>query len=341
MTGLFDQKQYDRLKQLLQPTSKVLIVSHINPDGDAVGASLGLALILKPYVHQVDVVMPNRFPDFLKWMYGASDVVTYNDEKEKVKVLVNGADIIFCLDFNNLARIDELGTLIAQAKAERVLIDHHLSPANEFSIQFSYIPASSTAELVYRIGVELTGSTRISREAAEALYCGIMTDTGSFSHSSSQPKLFHIVANLLECGIDKDKISSLVYDNFSAERMKLLGYTLCNKMTVVPQLHSAYIALSREELHRYSFKPGDTEGFVNYPLSINGVVLSIFLVESLDHIKVSLRSRGEFSVNDMARAHFNGGGHKNAAGGKLFCSLPDAVKLVESILPDYEKILVQ
>lgn len=342
MIQLFNQQLYDKLQQILKQTQRALIVSHINPDGDAIGSSLGLACLLKQHISQVDVVMPNHFPDFLRWMEGASDIRIYRQEAEKVERLVDEADVIFCLDFNNLERIEELGKYIAQSKAQRILIDHHLNPRqDEFDLMFSHIPASSTSELVYRISVAVSKATAIPKSAAEAIYCGIMTDTGSFAHSSSNPELFRIVANLLECGVDKDQISALVYDNFSADRMKLLGYSLNEKMVVLPQYRTSYISLSREELNSYSFCPGDTEGFVNYPLSIKNVMLSVFFVEAMNHIKVSIRTRGNFSANEFSASHFNGGGHKNAAGGKLFCSLSEAIQLLESILPSYEKALHQ
>lgn len=342
MTQLFNQQLYDKLQQVLKQAKRALIVSHINPDGDAIGSSLGLACLLRQHIAQVSVMMPNHFPDFLKWMEGAPNIVIYKQDAEKAKKLIDEADVIFCLDFNNLARIEELGKYIAQSKVCRVLIDHHLNPkADEFDLMFSHIPVSSTSELVYRISATINNSTAIPKAAAEALYCGIMTDTGSFAHSSSNPELFRIVANLLECGIDKDQISALVYDNFSANRMRLLGYSLNEKMVVLSKYRAAYISLSREELNNFSFCPGDTEGFVNYPLSIKDVVLSVFFVETMNHIKVSIRTRGNFSANELSTKHFNGGGHKNAAGGKLFCSLPEAIELLKSILPEYEQALRQ
>jgi phosphoesterase RecJ-like protein len=340
MTQLFNTHLYDKLQHVLKQAKRALIVSHTNPDGDAIGSSLGLACILKQHISQVNVAMPNHFPDFLKWMEGASTISIYKQDTEKVKRLVDEADVIFCLDFNSLARIEELGKYVAQSKAPRILIDHHLNPQEEeFYLIFSHIPASSTSELVYRISATINGNTIVPKAAAEAIYCGIMTDTGSFAHSSSNPELFRIVADLLECGIDKDQISALVYDNFSANRMRLLGYSLNKKMVVHPQYRTAYIYLSREELNSFSFSPGDTEGFVNHPLSIKDIVLSVFLVETMNHIKVSIRTRGDFSANELSAKHFNGGGHKNAAGGKLFCSLPEAVKILESILPEYEQVL--
>ena len=339
MTELFDKAKYDALEHFLTNTEHAVIVSHINPDGDAIGSSLGLACLLRQRVKKVSVVMPNRFPSFLEWIEGASDISIYSEAKNKATELIRSADLVFCLDFNHLNRIEELGLLIAETSAPRILIDHHLNPADEFSLQFSHVPISSTSELVYRISAAISNSTIIPKAAAEAIYCGIMTDTGSFAHSSSDPELFRIVANLLECGIDKDKISHRVYNNFTADRMKLLGYSLNEKMVVLPKYKTAYISLTQNELKQFNFQPGDTEGFVNLPLSIKGVILSIFLVESAGFVKLSIRTQGNFSANDLSNKYFNGGGHKNAAGGKLFCSITEAVEFVNSILPKYEKEL--
>lgn len=337
MTDIFSKDSYERLRRQLQGASSALIITHVNPDGDAIGSSLGLAPLLRKFVPHVQVVVPNRFPAFLGWMEGASDILVYADRKGEAEQLVEKADLIFCLDFNSLSRIDELGKLVEQSKAVRVLIDHHPDPKDEFDLSFSCVPASSTSELVYRITVALTGSTALPIGTAEAIYCGIMTDTSSFAHSSSSPDLFRIVANLLEAGVDKVKISSLVYDNFSECRMRLLGYCLSKKLVTLPQYGAAYITLSWSELAAHKFQPGDTEGFVNFPLSIRGIRLSVFLVESLDksHIKVSVRTHGDLSANQISRDHFNGGGHKNAAGGKLFCTLREAEHLLLSILPAY------
>lgn len=341
MTQIFAKDLLDNLQKLLSSIKTAVIVTHTNPDGDAIGSSLGWARFLnKQYGIDTTVVVPNRFPDFLKWMEGSNDILVYCQNHDEVESKLSTSEAIFCLDFNNLNRIDSLGKYIETLDKPMVLIDHHLQPAEYFKLIFSYIPASSTAELVYRIITGLTASYKIDTKIAEAIYTGIVTDTGMFSHSSSNPELFIIVAHLMECGIDKNKIHSLIYDNFSVNRMKLLGYSLNDRMVVLPQYKAAYIYLTRKELDEFHFQPGDTEGFVNYPLSIKGIVLSAFFVEGMEHIKISFRSRGEFSVNNLARAHFNGGGHKNASGGRLESSLNKAVKKFESVLEEYKNELI-
>ena len=337
MTEIFAQELINQLDTLLKQTKKAVIVTHINPDGDAIGSSLAWAGFLRDkYKIEVSVVVPNRFPDFLKWMYGSNDINVYYDGRKHVEQIISDAELVFCLDFNTLKRIDDLGKYIEGVNKRMVLIDHHLEPASNFYLSFSYIPASSTAELVYRLIISLTSAHKIDVNIAESLYAGIITDTGMFAHSSSNPELFILVAYLMECGIDKDKIHSAIYDNFSADRMKLLGYSLGERMVVLPEYKAAYIYLTRAELERFNFAPGDTEGFVNYPLSIKGLVVSAFFVEGAEHIKISFRSRGDFSVNSLARKHFNGGGHKNASGGRTLLSLQETVELFESVLEEYK-----
>lgn len=341
MTQIFDNSLIDKLHTLLNFTKKAVITMHVNPDGDAIGSSLAWAHYLRQRAIDVTVVSPNRFPDFLKWMDGANNILIYNDARKHVEQLINQADVVFCLDFNTLTRIDDLGKFVEAANKETVLIDHHLEPATYFDLSFSYIPASSTAELVYRLIVSLSGSKKIDANAAEAIYTGIITDTGMFSYSCANPELFIIIAHLMECGINKDKVHNSIYDNFSASRMQLLGYSLNQRMVVLPQYRTAYIYLTRAELDKYNFEPGDTEGFVNYPLSIKNIVLSAFFVEGNEQIKISFRSRGNFSVNHLARTHFSGGGHKNASGGRTTTTLTQTVQLFESILEEYKNELLK
>ena len=335
MIQIFDQSLLNKLDLFLKSLKKAVVVTHVNPDGDAIGSSLAWANFLRQRNIETSVIVPNRFPDFLKWMEGSTDIKVYSDGRKVIEEIISSADAVFCLDFNTLERIDDLGKYIDQANKPLVLIDHHLEPATNFYLSFSCVPTSSTAELVYRIVTSLNGTEKIDTPSAEAIYAGIITDTGMFSHSSSDPELFIIVANLMECGINKEKIHSLIYDNFSANRMRLLGYCLNERMVILPQYRAAYIYLTRAELGKFKFKPGDTEGFVNYPLSINGIVLSAFFVEGIGHIKISFRSQGNFSVNKLSRGYFNGGGHKNASGGRTYTTLYETVKLFESVLKIY------
>jgi phosphoesterase RecJ-like protein len=331
----------EALRSMLDNARRCLVTSHVNPDGDAVGASLAWWSYLKAACpeREVRVVFPNRYPDFLKWIDGASQVLVYADDKEKeaIRGYAKECDLIFCLDFNAIDRLDSLSEALADRSVPRVLIDHHQHPADEFDLAFSDISMSSTSELVYRIVEALGGKTLLGKGAAEALYVGLITDTGSFSFSVNTPETFRMAADLMELGIDKNEIASRVYDSYSEKRMRLLGYCLQNKMRVIPQHRAAYIALSRSELDRFCFQPGDTEGFVNFPLSIKKVRLSALFIESSDrtHIRVSLRSRGKnLSVNELARKYFNGGGHFNASGGKYFDSLKSCEAYFEKILKD-------
>jgi phosphoesterase RecJ-like protein len=322
---------------MLSNAKRVLVVSHMNPDGDAVGASLAWRSYLRAaYPNmEVRVAFPNKFPEFLRWIEGAEQAMAYTDKKEATLDYIKNCDLIFCLDFNDLSRLEALGEALAAHSAPRVLIDHHLQPSEEFDLVFSDVSMSSASELVYHIVVALGGKPLLAKGAAEALYVGLMTDTGSFSFGVKTPKTFRMAADLMELGIDKDEVASKVYDSYSEKRMRLLGYCLHRKMRVFPKQKAAYISLSREELDEFCFQPGDTEGFVNFPLSIKKVALSALFTESQDktHIRVSLRSKGKIlSVNELARKHFNGGGHFNASGGKYFDSLKNCEAYFENIL---------
>jgi phosphoesterase RecJ-like protein len=326
---------------MLANAKQCLVASHVNPDGDAVGASLAWWSYLKAAYPEMEVrvAFPNKYPEFLKWIEGADQAIIYADEKEReaAQTYINGCDLIFCLDFNALNRLDTLGEALTGHSAPRVLIDHHRQPAAEFDLVFSNVSMSSTSEFIYRIVVALGGKTLLSKGAAEALYVGLITDTGSFSFSVNTPETFRMAADLMELGIDKNEVAGKVYDSFSEKRMRLLGYCLQAKLKVFPKRKAAYIALSRSELDEFCFQPGDTEGFVNFPLSIKKVAISALLIESADktHIRVSLRSRGKtISVDALARKYFNGGGHFNAAGGKYFDSLKNCEAYFEKILED-------
>ncbi|MDR3187971.1 MAG: bifunctional oligoribonuclease/PAP phosphatase NrnA [Prevotellaceae bacterium] len=324
---------------MLRNAKQCLVVSHVNPDGDAVGASLAWWSYLRAAYPELEarVAFPNRCPEFLGWIEGANQVMIYADNKEAAQSYLKGCDLVFCLDFNALNRLEGMCEALTGHSAPRVLIDHHRQPADEFALVFSDITMSSTSEFIYRIVLALGGKTLLSRGAAEALYVGLITDTGSFSFSVSTPEPFRMAADLMELGVDKDTIASRVYDSFSEKRMRLLGYCLNTKMRVFPKYKAAYVALSRSELDEFGFQVGDTEGFVNFPLSIKKVSLSALLMEASDktYIRVSLRSKGNIlSVNELARKYFNGGGHFNASGGKFFGSLKDCEAYFEKILKD-------
>jgi phosphoesterase RecJ-like protein len=340
MIKLFSDTKIAELLGLLKTSKKIVLVTHVNPDGDAIGSVIGWSNFLKEQGIDSAIIVPNHFPDFLKWINGTENIYVAFNKKDRCEKLLWEADLLFCLDFNKFSRLDALGEFIMKLNVKKVLIDHHIDiEEQDFTLVLSKTPISSTCEIVYRIIWQITKKKHVSPQIAEALYAGIMTDTGAFAHSCSS-ELFRIVADLMGSGIDREKIHSSVYNSFSVNRMRLMGYCI-TKMEIIPEYRTAYITLTREELERFEFEPGDTEGFVNIPLSIKDIVLSVFFTESKDnYIKLSLRSIGDFSVNDMARKYFNGGGHKNASGGKSFASLDESVSFFKSILPEFKDDLI-
>ena len=324
----------------LNNKDNIVIFTHRNPDGDALGSALGLFHFLRSINKNVKVISPNAYPDFLHWLPGDSEVIEYNKQKPLAKSLIAGAEILFHLDFNSLSRIREMErAVLGNQRAVKIMVDHHPDPDTFADIQISDTRVSSTAELVYYLIKSLDKDSLRSKDICECLFTGIMTDTGCFSFNSSLPSTYEVVAHLLHSGMNKDRIFDMVYNNFTASRMKLLGFSLDQKMKVLPEYHTAYISLTREEMKRYEFQPGDTEGFVNYPLSIKGIKFSVLFLEKDKFVKISLRSRGEFPVNQLANKHFSGGGHKNASGGECKLSLADTLKKFENLLAEYTSLL--
>ncbi|HYX09074.1 MAG TPA: bifunctional oligoribonuclease/PAP phosphatase NrnA [Bacteroidales bacterium] len=330
----------DSLKNLLHTNPrKILITTHLNPDGDAIGSVLALYHFLNKLNHEVVVVTPNDFPEFLKWMPGSDNILIYTKRKRTVAELVKKADIIFTLDFNVLNRLGDFEKEIGGAEGLKIMIDHHPDPGDYAKYTFSHTVASSTGELIYHFIKGLSGLDKLDENIATCIYTGIMTDTGSFSYNSSSSETFRIIADLLKFPINKDYIHSSVYDNYSENRMRLMGYCLNKKMIVLKEYNAAFISITSEELKNFNFVIGDTEGFVNLPFSIKGIVFTALFIEKPDHVKLSFRSKGNFSVNDFARSHFEGGGHLNAAGGESKLSLDEAVKKFRDLLPEYKNQL--
>lgn len=328
----------NQLREFLEgPQKRVAIVSHTNPDGDAVGSSLAWAQAVRSYGHQVSCLVPNRFPGFLEWMDGIGEVVVAKEQEELAMSLVREAELIFILDLNKIDRLDGITDALADnTSAPRILIDHHLMPPDEYTLQFSYPELCSTAYVVYRIIEEIKGVDIITKSMAENLYTGIMTDTGNFAFSFLTPDLMRAVAVLLERGLEIPKVHTAVYDAYSSSRMRLLGFSLCHKMELFHNNKAAYLSLTEKEMRRFHFQLGDSEGFVNYPLSIQGVKMSAIFIETHRFIRVSLRSRGdEVDVNVFARRYFQGGGHKNAAGGKSFVSMEETIELYRTAAAEY------
>jgi len=323
-----DKAEFEKLASLLGAgPRRIVLVGHTNPDGDAIGAMLAWGRVLETEGHRVTYIVPNRFPSFLDWMDGASKILVFKDSPDPCVNATTEADVIFSMDFNQPQRLEALGEVIASnTMATKVLIDHHLAPPPTFDILFSRSDLSSTCIIVYAIIWELYGLEAITKPVAEALYVGIMTDTGNFSFGKLSPELFHAVAHLVEKGINIHEINNNVYNSYSEGRMRLLGYVLSSKMRIIESCRTAYFALSEGELRRYNFQIGDTEGFVNFPLIIKGLHMSAMFVQTRRFIRVSLRSRGDVDVNLFARRYFEGGGHKNAAGGKSFDTVEQTVE---------------
>lgn len=325
--------QAEQLSNLLKSNPKIVLVSHTNPDGDALGSTLALYQVFKSLGHDVRAIVPNGYPSFLGWMPGIDEVIVAENKTKLTERAIHEADVLICLDFNAFHRVERLENFLKESKAVKVLIDHHLEPATYFSISVSDVSVSSTSELVYNLIEDLGYEQYISKEVAECLYVGIMTDTGSFSYSCNHERTYIITSRLIAKGVDPQRVHNLVYDTFSENRLRLLGHLLRNKMVVVPQYKTAYISLSLADQKKYNYQVGDSEGIVNYALSIEGIRLAAFFTEKKDKVRISFRSKGNFSVNELARTYFDGGGHKNAAGGNSYTTLLKTKRYFESLLP--------
>ncbi|MDR0394399.1 MAG: bifunctional oligoribonuclease/PAP phosphatase NrnA [Tannerella sp.] len=331
LTKIIDNDKIHKLKTYIDKGDKFVIVSHEMPDGDAIGSSLGLYHYLMSFDKKsIKVIVPNRFPAFLKWMPGAIDVILYEQYPDFATQLINEADVVFCLDLNAIKRLGKMADAVAASDARKIMIDHHPDPDDFCKMIVSYPEMSSTSELVFRIICALGDIDLIEKEAAECIFTGMMTDTGSFGYSSNNAEIYIIVSELIKKGIDKDEIYRKVNQVYSEHRLRLMGYVLYEKMKIYPDKKTAMFVLSQEELNRFRYKSGDTEGFVNLPLSIGEISFSIFFREETNLIKISMRSTGDFPCNRFAAEYFNGGGHKNASGGEFYGTLEEAVKVFEN-----------
>lgn len=320
------QDMYRQSAEWIEKAGKIVLVPHYNPDGDAIGSCLALHNLLLAKGKSSIAISPNEFPDFLSWMPGSEQIYLYNRDKTISDLHIVEADLIIMVDFSSKRRLNHLEDAILGASAKKINIDHHPEPDQLADILFSDTSVSSTAELVYRF-IEGTGNLGfLNKNIASCIFCGIMTDTGCFSHNSSTPETYDVVSQLLKQGINKDFIFAKVFQDYSEQRMKMLGYTLSKKMVVMPELHTAYLSLTKAEMELYNHQLGDTEGFVNIPFSIRGIICTALFLEKDDHIKISLRSRGDFSVNDLARAIYIGGGHRNAAGATAYTGLDESIE---------------
>ncbi len=337
------QANIDKVETYFERAEKIVIVTHISPDGDAIGSSLGLFHFLNSQGKTTHIIVPNAFPDFLRWMPGAKDIVRYDKYKEFADKLLNEADVICCLDFNALSRIGDMAQSVADAPGRKVMIDHHLDPEPFCRITISHPQISSTSELVFRLICRMGCFDDISFEGAECIYTGMMTDTGGFTYNSNNREIYFIISELLSKGIDKDEIYRKVFNTYSEGRLRLMGYVLYEKMQVFPQFRAALIWLTKNEQNRFHYVKGDTEGFVNIPLQIKGICFSAFLREDTEKnmIKISLRSVGQFPCNKVATEFFNGGGHLNASGGEFYGNMNEAIEVFKQALIKYEDLLLR
>lgn len=342
---LLSEAEIATLQENINNSNRIVICCHKSPDGDALGSSLAWAEYLRTQGKEPDIIVPDAYPDFLQWLPGTERIIRYDKHAaDKADEMLQKADLIFCLDFNGTNRVDEMKYALEQSPAHKIMIDHHLDPSMDTVLTVSHPQMSSTSELVFRIIWQLGGFEEMSRKCAVCIYCGMMTDTGGFTYNSNQPEIFFIVSQLLTKGIDKDKIYRNVFNNFSPWAIRLRGYLMSQKLNIFNDLHAAYFTISRRDMRDFHFIKGDAEGLVNEPLKIKGMRLSISLREDDrrdNTIWVSLRSVDDFPCNLVASEFFNGGGHLNASGGRLHCTLDEAERVVRRAFAHYEDLLTK
>ena len=327
--------QLAQMDQLISTAQSVLVVCHKSPDGDAIGSSLGMAEYFRQRGKDVTVVVPDQYPDFLHWLPNSEKIVRYDKHPGKCDMLFKIADLIVCLDFNTPSRVEDMEPALVSSPARKILIDHHLKPDVDADLVISQPEASSASELVFRVVWQLGGFPELGKAFAIPVYCGMMTDTGGFTFNSTRPEIFFIIGELLTKHIDKDKIYRNVYHNYSYDRIRLMGYVMYEKLVYLPEYHASYYAITRDEQKRFNFIKGDAEGLVNIPQQIKGLKLSISLREDTEKpnlVWVSLRSVDDFPCNLVAERFFNGGGHLNASGGRLNCSIDEAVEIARQAI---------
>ena len=336
-------KDLEGLRTLLTSPKEVVIVTHFKPDADALGSSLGLAGYLAKKGHSVSVISPSDYPDFLTWMPGKEMVIALTKDsiapQQKAKALIEACDVLFCLDFSSLKRINEVRDMVKTSTAKKVMIDHHLEPEKFADFEKWDVSSASTAELIFELIDEWGDRELIDQDIANCLYAGLMTDTGGFRHNNTTHKEFLIASELVSRGASPSEVAKKIYDTNSLERLRLTGYALSQKLVVLPEYNTAYMTLTWEELRQFGSQTGDTEGLVNYGLSIKGIKMAVLMYDRKEEIKLSFRSLADFDVNALARKHFEGGGHKNASGGQSKQNLEETLKKFLAILPEYKSDL--
>jgi phosphoesterase RecJ-like protein len=339
LNKIIKEADIQKAKKIIDKFDKFVIVTHVSPDGDALGSSLALYHFLIELGKFVNIIVPNDFPDFLKWMPGRRGIIIGNWKEALSAEIIENADVVFCLDFNTINRIDQLGPLVTKSPARKIMIDHHPYPDDFCDLTISHPEISSTSELIFRFICRMGLFEYLNKECAECIYTGMMTDTGAFTYNSNAPAIYYIISELLNKGVNKDAIYSLVYNNYTENRLRMQAYVFYEKMKIFPEYRTSIVTLSLEEQKKFQCKKGDTEGFVNIPLSIESVVFSVFVREDENMIRISFRSKGQFPTNEFASAIFGGGGHLNASGGEYYGKLEEVVALIEEALPKYEQLL--
>lgn len=331
--------EINKIKSLLSKKKDIVIIPHKNPDGDAIGASTGLMNYLNKFNHNVQIISPNKFPDFLRWMDPNNHINIFSEEENCIQKIIN-ADIIFTLDFNNLVRISSMKDHVKKSNATIIMIDHHENPSDYADFMYSVPEMSSTCEMIYHFIDKLGDKDKIDKNISKSLYAGIMTDTGSFKFPSTTHVTHKVVSNLLKTGISHSEIHNQIYDNNKFERVQLLSYALSN-ITIVENLNTCYMYLSQKDLDRFNYEKGDTEGIVNYGLSIKNIKFAVIFMENSKEnvIRISLRSRGSFDVNEFSKNIFGGGGHKNAAGAISKKTLKQTIEYFLESLMNYKELL--
>ena len=339
LNPILSEGECSLLRSLIESAESIVLCVHQNPDGDAMGSMLGMGEVLRTLGKEPLMVVPDQYPDYLQWLPNTDKVVRYDRRKDYVDTVLKIADLVICLDFNTPSRTDEMAAALCASPAKKVLIDHHPGPEVDTVLCISHPELSSASELVFRIVWQMGLFDQLGKHYAVPVYCGMMTDTGGFTFNSNDPAIFFIISQLLTKRIDKDKIYRNVYHNYSEHRLRLVGHVLCNRLVVDNERHAAYYTLERDDLRRFRFVKGDAEGLVNMPLQIKGLTLSISLREDTEREKliwVSLRSVDKFPCNEVAARFFNGGGHLNASGGRLNCTMSEAVDIVRQALVAFE-----
>ena len=326
------------LREKIAASQHIVVCCHKSPDGDAVGSSLGWARYLTSLGKEVKVCVPDALPDFLQWLPGVSEILRYDRKHDEVQAAFDGADLVCCLDFSGSGRVVDMQPVLDGCRAPRIVIDHHLDPTLPADVLVSRPHMSSASELVFRVVWQLGGFAQMDTEWATCVYCGMMTDTGGFTYNSTDPAIYFIISQLLTKGIDKDKIYRRVFNNYSANAIRFRGYLMGTKLVHLADLHACYYVVTRQEMIRFRFNKGDLEGLVNEPLRIKGTRLSVSLREDTEKpnlVLVSLRSYDDFPCNKMAEEFFNGGGHLNASGGRLYCSIAEAEEVLQKAIAAY------